>query len=248
MSLLIMGLAGLLVLPGIARGALGAESLNATESFGLPAWLDDLAIESGVSYPAHMALGTIFETLKLSPAATAVQWLKAAGHVPSEAELSRAARGISTALERDTDDRRAFRTICRLKDIGNRDQIAAVERSGAPCDRWVPNIALQATATPAGARAGETVSLSVSATSVSDIVALVDVEIHDQDDTKVAQWVFSDQALNAGKPRAYAVTWEIPSSLPPGDYEVKIGVFEPGWTALHGWKTGAAMVTVSPQP
>src|SRR5688572_12940297 len=75
------------VLADVAREVLGAESLNATATLPLPAWLDDLTQRGAIAYPAHAALGTALEMLDLSPAATAVQWLKAAAHARSDAEL-----------------------------------------------------------------------------------------------------------------------------------------------------------------
>jgi hypothetical protein len=61
----------------------------------------------------------------------------------------------------------------------------------------------------------------------------------------VTQWVFSDQRLVAERRQVYVVTWEIPPDLPAGEYEVKLGAFHPGWTAVHGWKRFAATVIVT---
>ena len=241
LSLLVTTFVVLLV---VARGALSAETLDATNALALPAWLDRLTRHSAVAYPSHMALGTALEKLDLSPAATAVQWLKAAGHVRSDADLDASARGIRAALERDRDGR-VLSTVCKLKELGNASQVRAVERSQVPCEHWTPEVALAAAA-PTQTRANTSVQITAFVTSATDLTGLVDVEIHDADDEILAQWVFQDQRLDPGRRHAYIVTWAIPPDLPAGEYEVKLGVFQPGWAVLRAWKNRAAIVTVTP--
>jgi hypothetical protein len=241
---------GLLLLAGImvaevGHDVLSAESLNATSALALPAWLDDLTRRSAVAYPSHAALGTALETLHLSPAASAVQWLKAAAHPRTDTELDRSARGISAAVARDPGGR-AFHTVCKFREIGNASQIRAVDQAGIPCHLWTPEVALQANVSPGQVRPGATIEFTALVTSRTDVVGLVDVEIHDADEEKVTQWVFPNERLDAGRQQTYAITWQIPESLPPGTYEVKLGVFAPGWTALHGWKRFAATIDVGP--
>jgi hypothetical protein len=230
----------------VARAVLSAESLDSTKNLGLPPWLDDLIEEGPAAYPAHAALGTALESLSLSPAASAVQWLKAAAHVSSDAERERAARGIAAAYGRDAPDGRVLQTVCKLKEIGNRDQVWVIDRSGVPCERWTPVVALKSTATPETAMAGTTVHITALVTSATAFAGLVDVEVHNADDQTIAQWVFDEQTLAAGQPYHYSVSWEVPPGLPSGAYEVKVGVFEPGWIALHGWKNTGALITVTP--
>jgi hypothetical protein len=234
-----------IVAADVGRDFLSAESLNSTNALPLPAWLDDLTRRSAVAYPSHAALGTALETLHLSPAASAVQWLKAAAHPRTDAELERSARGISAAVARDQGGR-AFHTVCKLREIGNASQIRAVEEAGIPCDRWTPDVTLRADVPPGQVRPGSAVQFTALVTSRTDFVGLVDVEIHDADEEKVTQWVFQNQQLDAGRQQIYAITWEIPAGLPPGTYEVKLGVFSPGWTALRGWKRFAATIDVGP--
>jgi hypothetical protein len=233
------------VLVDLARDVLSAESLNATRALALPTWLDSLTQRSGIAYPAHAALGTVLERLDLSPAATAVQWLKAAAHARSDAELDWTARGISAAVARD-DYGRAFPTVCKLRELGNASQVRAVDLAEIPCTLWTPQVAFEAVVTPRAVPVGATVQITASVTSASDFSGLVDVEIHDEAEEKVTQWVFPDQQLVAEQRHVYVVTWEIPPGLPAGEYEVKLGVFQPGWTAVHGWKRFAATVTVAP--
>jgi hypothetical protein len=233
------------VLADVARDVLGAESLNATRALAVPAWLDDLTQRSAIAYPAHAALGTVLERLDLSPAATAAQWLKAAAHARSDAELDWTARGISAAVARD-DYGRAFPTVCKLRELGNASQVRAVDLAEIPCTLWTPQVAFEAVVTPGAVSVGDTVQITAFVTSATYISGLVDVEIHDAAEEKVTQWVFSDQQLVADRRHVYVVTWEIPPGLPAGEYEVKLGAFHPGWTAVHGWKRFAATVTVAP--
>lgn len=48
----------------------------------------------------------------------------------------------------------------------------------------------------------------------------------------------------AGVQRQFTVPWAVPTTLPPGTYTVKIGVFSPTWTSLLNWNNGAATITV----
>jgi hypothetical protein len=235
----------LVVLAAGARAILGAETLNATGTLGFPAWLDEVTQHSGIAYPAHAALGTVFESANLSPAATSVQWFKAAAHAESESELEQTARGISAALERDGDDSRALRMICTLKELGVPSQVRVIEQVRPQCDRWPPNVILEAVVAPRQVDTSSVVSITVSVTSATDFLGLVDVEIFDGSGHRIAQWVFEDQQLVAEQQQRYVMDWQVPSRLPPGEYTVKLGVFSNGWTALHGWKNAAATMTVT---
>jgi hypothetical protein len=236
----------LVVLVEVLGSVVSADSLNATGALALPGWLDELTHRSVVAYPAHAALGTALEALDLSPSATGVQWLKAAAHATSDADIERTARGIAAAQARDDDNGRVLRTLCALKEFGNPGQVRAVARANVRCDRWTPEVALEANGTPLMARAGSPVRIAASVTSATSVVGLVDLEIHDAEGEKVAQWVFPEQELVAEQRHIYVVVWEVSSTLPPGEYEVKLGVFKRGWAVLHGWKNSAALITVTP--
>jgi hypothetical protein len=198
-----------------------------------------------IAYPAHAVVGTVLSAIGLSPTATAVQWFKAAAHARSKTDLERVARGITAALERDADGE-ALRAVCGLQAAGNVRQLRAIVWSGAKCGRLAQNVTLEASVAPSRASAGTTVQITGSVTSASSVAGLVDVEIHDRDARIVAQWIFPDQDLAAEQPHEYAVTWEIPSHLPTGEYSVELGVFRHGWTAIHGWRNSAATLTIVP--
>jgi len=145
----------------------------------------------------------VLEAAPLSPAATSVQWLKAAAHARSEHELEQTARGISAALARDGDDSRALRTISTLKELGEPSQVRVIEQVQPRCDRWPPNVTLEAAVAPLQATPGSTVSLAVSVTSATAYSGLVDVEIYAGDGRQVAQWVFQ---ISGSSPNSSSTT------------------------------------------
>jgi hypothetical protein len=229
----------------VARIFLSADTLNATGALALPSWLDKVTQRSRIAYPAHAAVAAVLEMANLSPAATAVQWVKAAAHARSAVDVERTAKGIEAALARDGNDSRALRTLCTIKDLGDPSQVRAIQQASLACDHWPPNVALEAVVAPLQAKRGDVVNLTVSVTSTTDYAGLVDVEIHDGAERRLAQWVFADQQLAAGQPLLYAVEWVVPPTLPIGEYEVKAGVFSDGWATLRQWKNAAATILVT---
>ena len=223
---------------------LSSRTLNSSIGLPLPVWLDKLSERPEIAYPTHAVLGTALETLNLSPAATAVQWFKAAAHAASEQDIALAARGIADARARGQDDQ-MIPLMCTLREIGNPRQMQAAQQSGLPCEGWTPPVALTATVSEATASPGARVQIVTQVSSITDVSGLVDVEVHDAEGTRMAQWVFPQQVLAAHEPRTYVVTWEIPPELPDGQYVVKAGLFEADWRALHAWKNAAATVTVA---
>ena len=222
------------------------ETLDLTRTFGLPSWVDALTRRPEVAYPSHAALGTALEVLGGEPSVVALQWFKAAAHARSEADVERAARGIAAALQRGPDDHRLVPTLCTLRDLGNPAQVRALAGSGLTCEGWRPSITIEAMADPPRLTAGAAVSIVAAVTSVADLTGLVDLEIHGPDGSKVAQWVFEDQELSGEHRRDYVVTWGTPAELPPGEYVIKAGVFQPGWKAVHGWSNAAGTITIVP--
>ena len=48
-----------------------------------------------------------------------------------------------------------------------------------------------------------------------------------------------DQRLVAEQQQHYSMEWEVPSSLPTGEYEVRLGMFSNGRTTVRGWKNAS---------
>jgi uncharacterized membrane protein len=92
-------------------------------------------------------------------------------------------------------------------------------------------------------KAGQNVRVQtkVKARDAADAVH-VDLEIKDQNNNKVAQRVFSDQRFDAGQTRTYEWNWKAPDNLPPGDYTVKVGVFDKDWKEIAAWDNEAGEI------
>jgi hypothetical protein len=73
---------------------------------------------------------------------------------------------------------------------------------------------------------------------------IVDLEIYGPTGEKVAQRVFSGQALPAGEQRTYTWPLDVPSTWPEGEYTVKVGIFSNDWSVLHSWENEAATFSV----
>jgi len=81
----------------------------------------------------------------------------------------------------------------------------------------------------------------IKASDAADAVH-VDLEIKDQNNNKVAQRIFENQRFDAGQTRTYEWTWKAPGDLPPGDYTVKVGVFDKDWKELAAWDNNAGEI------
>ena len=94
---------------------------DVTRRLGLPAAADDLLQRDEVAYPVHATLGAILNRLGGSPEAAGIQWLKAATHATTDAQLERAVHGIGEAAAQDGDGARVRAAVCeRLKRILDR--------------------------------------------------------------------------------------------------------------------------------
>ncbi|HEV8675610.1 MAG TPA: Wzt carbohydrate-binding domain-containing protein [Methylomirabilota bacterium] len=106
----------------------------------------------------------------------------------------------------------------------------------------------QTTATPNLVTVGQMLAVNTSVTASAPASGIiVDIEIHDTAG-KVAQEAYPAQDFAAGQTRPYTWNWSVPTSLPPGTYTVKVGVFDATWTTLYTWVNDAATFTVQAAP
>jgi len=84
-------------------------------------------------YAIHAFLGAVLNRLDGSPLAAAVQWVKAASHARSPADINRAAQGIATALRRSGNNQDVHVMVCALFDHGSPSVQTAVVRAGIHC-------------------------------------------------------------------------------------------------------------------
>ena len=105
------------------------------------------------------------------------------------------------------------------------------------------NPAFNASATaPSSASVGSPVSIIAHITDTGGAgSALVDIEVYDQNNSKVHQAVFDNQTFAAGQARDFQTSWT-PSAT--GSYTVKIGVFSSGWAQLYTWVNNAGAISV----
>lgn len=80
-----------------------SRPLDVSGTMYLPRLVKIIKDRNEVAYPAHVILATILEATGGSPTAAGLQWLKAAAHARSDAELIRAARGLENAQRRCPD-------------------------------------------------------------------------------------------------------------------------------------------------
>ncbi len=118
----------------------------------------------------------------------------------------------------------------------------------APTNTPVPNATFTTSATvnPSPVTRGQSFTVTASVLSNTSRSVLVDVEIYRKDDsqTKYHQQVYDNQALTAGQTKTYTMNVTLPSTVPTGEYVVKIGIFNTGWGGLLDWNNEAAAFTV----
>jgi hypothetical protein len=109
-------------------------------------------------------------------------------------------------------------------------------------------------ATVSVARRGETVTLTVTATSATDRSATVDLEIWNPDPARPGSWlrpvqrIWDAERFVADTPRTFVATWAVPADEPLNVHLAKIGVFAPNWSGLYHWNDAAGRFTVAEVP
>jgi hypothetical protein len=97
---------------------------------------------------------------------------------------------------------------------------------------------------PTYASPGQPVTFHQDVVSTSDMSVLVDFEVYDDSGTKISQTALDNQSLSANTVTSFSTTWELPASLPAGQYVLKIGAFSAGWGRLLAWSDSAGAFVV----
>ena len=102
-----------------------------------------------------------------------------------------------------------------------------------------------ASASASDVSAGGAASITAAVTSSAATDALVGVEIYTPGGATLAfqKW-FDVQSFAPGVPRAYPVTWQVPTTAALGTYTISIRAYAPGWTAVLSSKDAAASFAV----
>jgi hypothetical protein len=91
---------------------------------------------------------------------------------------------------------------------------------------------------------GQTETLSATVQANYDIgTVLVDLEVHDSAGKKVFQQT-QDVTLHAGTPVTVSQRYVVATSVAPGSYSYRIGVFGLNWTPNYTWNNSAGSFTV----
>lgn len=109
-------------------------------------------------------------------------------------------------------------------------------------------LSTSAASNPSQATPGGTAALSVTMRSDAVRSVLLDLEVYSASGQKVFQFVWDKQSFSAGQTRTVSTNWTLPSSLAPGNYTLKVGVFGAGWGSLIDWNNTAGTITVGTSP
>lgn len=101
---------GMLGLVGGAR--ICGLPLDVSGTIEAPPVVTTVKSQDDFAYVAHTALASMLGTLHCSPLATAVQWLKAAAHARSPAEVRQTASGLVATRTRDGPSDDFQRALC----------------------------------------------------------------------------------------------------------------------------------------
>ncbi|MDZ7726969.1 MAG: malectin domain-containing carbohydrate-binding protein [Dehalococcoidia bacterium] len=109
-----------------------------------------------------------------------------------------------------------------------------------------PQWATSASVASSALETGERQTVSVRVESETADRGLVDVEIYDAEGNKIFQRYWDDRRFDAGKPRNFVIRGRIPADAEPGEYTVKVGIFEPqpAWGTFLAWEDEAATFQV----
>jgi hypothetical protein len=92
-------------------------------------------------------------------------------------------------------------------------------------------------------RPGGTVAIRASFRATKAQKALISIEVY-RDRTQVFQKTFDHALLRTGRVRSFLARWKVAPDAATGTYEVRLGVFAPGFKGLRTWNPNAGRVTV----
>jgi hypothetical protein len=109
-----------------------------------------------------------------------------------------------------------------------------------------PQFTTSAATGSASVAAGGPMNITASVRSATATTVLVDLEVVAPGVTApIYQVWYDNQTFAAGETRAYPATWQVPVDSAVGVYNVKVGVYAPGWASLYTQANSAATFSVS---
>jgi hypothetical protein len=92
-------------------------------------------------------------------------------------------------------------------------------------------------------RRGGSVAIRAAFRATKAQKALISIEVY-RDSTQVFQKTFDNATLRKGRARSFLAHWKVPADAATGTYEVRLGVFAPGFKGLRTWNPSAARITI----
>jgi hypothetical protein len=118
----------------LAAGAIRlTEPLDVASSIRVPGRLVWLKGQDAIAYPFHATLGEVLHRLSYPPDAVGVQWVKAAFHVRTQAELDRTVERLASTRRREQAPEEFDRVVCPYSRGGDAIVRTALARAGLDC-------------------------------------------------------------------------------------------------------------------
>ncbi len=94
--------------------------------------------------------------------------------------------------------------------------------------------------------AGQTFPFTASIVASRDAANInVDLEIYSPGGVRVHQQIYLGRNFTGGTTHSFAGSWPMPSGISPGQYTIKIGTFDGGWTTLYHWNNSARVFSIT---
>src|SRR5436309_538172 len=128
---LLLGLA-LIALITVRLGArVYSRPLDVSGTWRLPPLIQAVKERDAVAYPAHVVLATVLEATHAAPTAVGLQWIKAAAHARTQAQMQRVAVGLAQAQQRTATPAHFSATLCPyVRPSGRPLEYAAAQQAG----------------------------------------------------------------------------------------------------------------------
>jgi hypothetical protein len=127
-----LALAAVLLILLAAGGVRLTQPLDVGSSVSLPRRILRVAARDDVAYPFHSTLGEVLYHLRYPSDAVGVQWVKAAFHVRTRAELDRTIQRLAATRRREAPE--AFdRAVCPYSHGGDAIVRIALAKAGMDC-------------------------------------------------------------------------------------------------------------------
>jgi hypothetical protein len=111
------------------------EPMDLSGTSSVPAWLSTFKQRDEIAFPVHAALGNVLSALDCDPLVSGLQWLKAAAHARSPAEIALTSSGLQNAAQRLGSSQALADRLCRFvaRGYAGANQREVAEQAGVVC-------------------------------------------------------------------------------------------------------------------